>query len=137
MMIPSSFADLFTEFSSLSDPKEKFAFLLELSEELPLFPEEEKTEKNKISGCASNAWISTREQDGKLFFSGDADGQISKGVIAFLITGFSGLSPKEILSLPNEFFEEGSIFSSLSPSRSHGALSMIKKIQEDAKRFSL
>lgn len=137
MPIPTLFAELLEEFSSFSDPKERFAFLLELSEELPLFPEGERTAENKISGCASNAWLSTHQKEGRLFFSGDADGQISKGVIAFLVLGLSGATPQEILSLPKELLEESGLLASLSPSRSHGALSMLRKIQEDAKRFSL
>jgi len=65
--------------------------LIELGRELPPFPEEARTEANKVHGCVSQVWIVTSADnpgtpEAVLHFIGDSDAVIVRGLIAILIS---------------------------------------------------
>ncbi len=148
MSLPQNLTDLLESFSEISDIKEKFQFLLEISEDLPEFSEELKIEKNKIQGCASDAWIVVKNSDFDIAqspdsvpieISGTGDALISKGMIAFFREAFSGLTASEILEIQNgfpEIFLESGVITSLSPSRANGAKAMLQKIYSECEKIS-
>jgi cysteine desulfuration protein SufE len=129
--------DFLDELTAIPEANEKLKFLLQLGDDLPSFPDAEKTAENKISGCASNAYIVAECQDGKMTFRGDADAQIPKGILALLILGTEGMSPQEILNLSPKMFEETGLKNILSPSRANGAYQIFARIQEKARKFTL
>ena len=59
--------EILSELSAIPDSTEKLKFLLALAADLPEFPENEKIPKNKIQGCASNAYLVSEMRDGKIF----------------------------------------------------------------------
>ena len=134
--LPSNITVLLQDFSEISDIKEKFEFLLEISEDLEFFPENQKIQENKIQGCASDAWILV-EGDNPVKISGEGDAVISKGILAFFIQCFEGLSASEILQIRDAFpeiFTESGVISSLSPSRANGAKAMLDKIYSECEK---
>ncbi len=129
IMFPPSFQLLISEYQALDTPRERFQFLLELSESLPPVLPEQKIEKNTIKGCASKAWVFVqKDSHGKIQIFGDAEAQISKGMLAFFALGLSGCFPEEILKITDTELEKSGVFTSLSPSRSNGALSTWRMI---------
>ncbi|MEI7511155.1 MAG: SufE family protein [Candidatus Peregrinibacteria bacterium] len=135
-MIPASFQSLIADYQSLENPREKFQFLLELSEELPEIDSAKKTPECAVKGCASNAWVAVnRDTEGKIHISGAAEAQISKGMLAFFSLGLSGCTPQEVLLITDEELENTGVITSLSPSRANGALSTWKKIHHTALSF--
>jgi len=134
--LPQNITDLLQDFSKISDIKEKFEFLLEISEDLDAFPESQKTQENKIQGCASDAWVLI-EGDVPVKISGEGDAVISKGILGFFIQCFEGLSASEILQIKDDFpeiFTASGVISSLSPSRANGAKAMLDKIYSECKK---
>jgi len=148
--LPKNITELLQDFSEISDIKERFEFLLEISEELENFPETLKTEEHKIQGCASNAWIvvssekiensdtstdsTGSRESSSVSISGTGDALISKGILAFFVQCFEGLSAQEILDIQKNFpeiFVESGVISSLSPSRANGAKAMLEKIYSE------
>jgi len=135
--LPQNITDLLQDFSEISDIKERFEFLLEISEELEGFPETLKTEEHKIQGCASNAWIVVspeKTENSIIKISGTGDALISRGILAFFVQCFEGLSAQEILDIQKNFpeiFVESGVISSLSPSRANGAKAMLEKIYSE------
>ena len=57
MSIQKTIDEIEDLFSIFDDPKEKFAQLMDIAKEYEGIPEKDKTEKTKISGCASQAWV--------------------------------------------------------------------------------
>ena len=55
MSIQKTINEIEDLFSIFDDPKEKFAQLMDIAKEYEGIPEKERTEKTKISGCASQA----------------------------------------------------------------------------------
>ena len=70
---------------------------MEIGENLEDFEENYKTEDNIVKGCQSKVWLSHKMSDGKIFFTGDSNTSITKGLLSLLIKVFSGQSPKNIL----------------------------------------
>ena len=77
-------------------------------------------------------WLDFEFKNDKLYFYGDSDALISKGLVALIIELYSGNSPKEILTYQDSFFEKINLKEHLSMTRSNGLNMMIKKIKKHA-----
>ena len=65
---------------------DRYAYIIDLGNTLPEYPESEKTPQNLIEGCQSRVWISAnREADSKIRFEADSDALIVKGIVALLM----------------------------------------------------
>jgi Fe-S metabolism associated domain protein len=111
--------------------------LIDLGNELDGLDAEYKNEQNLIDGCQSRVWLQCDIKDGKLVFTADSDALITKGIIALLIRVVSGHTPKEILDTDLYFIERIGLHQHLSPTRSNGLLSMVKKIKAYALAFNM
>ncbi|MDR0981679.1 MAG: SufE family protein [Culturomica sp.] len=129
--------DIIEEFAAFDDWMDKYAYLIEIGNELPPMDERYKTDDNLIVGCQSRVWLHSEEKDGLLYFSADSDAIITKGIVALLIKVFSGEKPEDILNADLKFIETIGLNQHLSPTRSNGLLSMIKKIKIYALAFKV
>ncbi|MEQ8908373.1 MAG: SufE family protein [Vicingaceae bacterium] len=117
------------EFSMFDDWMDKYEYLISLGKELPLIDDEKKVEENIIKGCQSRVWLDAELKDGKIHFTADSDAIITKGIIALMIRVLSESSPKEIAESQLHFVDEIGLKEHLSPTRSNGLVSMIKKMK--------
>lgn len=121
------------------DPEERFRYIIELGRKLPNMPEREKTEANRVQGCQSKAYLIPKEVPGsppKLDFDADADAFIVRGLIAILLTAYANHTAREILDFDIEdLFRKLGLDRQLTPARSNGLHSMVKKIQGFARRL--
>ena len=92
-------------------------------------------EKNKVKGCVSEVFVKANIKGGKLFWEGYSDALITKGLLAFLITGLNELTPNEVIKIDKKFIEDTGLRSSLTPSRSNGFLNILLKMQSQANEF--
>ena len=51
--------EIIEEFEGLTDWMDRYAYIIDLGNTLPDFPENEKTPANLIEGCRSRVWITT------------------------------------------------------------------------------
>jgi len=89
-------------FELLEEWDDRYRYVIELGRTLAPMPEQEHSAANKVQGCASQVWLS-RQIDRKggeprLSYLGDSDAHIVRGLIAILLTLFSGQTPREILA---------------------------------------
>lgn len=120
------------DFSMFGEWLDKYEYLIELGKSLTGYPEEKKTEDRLIKGCQSRVWLDCEMQDGKLCFSADSDAIITRGIIALLISVYSGQTPADILADDFSFIETLGLKENLSPTRANGLVSMIATIREKA-----
>ncbi len=116
-----------------SDPKRRYEYVLWLARKLAPFPEELRQEVFKVRGCVSQVYVVGKLVDGRLHWQGDADAQITKGLLALLITGLEGLSPAEAAAIDPAFLAETGLQASLTPSRANGFLNILKLMQAQAR----
>jgi len=134
---PEKLDKIVDKFKRRDNPKQKYEQLLWYAKKLEAMPEEGKIPENKVSGCVSQVYITSNLEDGKIFYQGDSDAQLVKGLVAFLIEGLNGLSPQEIIKITPDFIEETGLQVSLTPSRANGFLNIFKKMQQQALNFTI
>ena len=132
--IDAAFAELKDEFEVLGDWEERYRYVIELGRELAPLSDAERSDPNKVRGCASQVWLVTEPQaDGGLAFRGDSDAHIVRGLIAILLRLYSGRPPAEILVFDaKQAFEDLGLTGALSSQRSNGLASMVARIRRDA-----
>jgi cysteine desulfuration protein SufE len=117
------------EFSVFDDWMDKYALLIEMGNSLPPLDEKYRTENNLIAGCQSRVWLHADYEAGKVFFRGDSDAVIVKGIVSLMIQVLSGHSPQEILETDLFFIEQIGLKEHLSPTRSNGLTAMLKQMR--------
>jgi len=132
--IDDTLRDLADEFDVLGDWEERYRYVIELGRELSPLSEAERSDANKVRGCASQVWLVTEPAaDGTLRFRGDSDAHIVRGLIALLLRLYSGRSPGDILAFDaKRGFEQLGLSGALSAQRSNGLASMVTRIRRDA-----
>jgi len=123
------------EFSLFDDWMDKYALLIDRGNALPILEEKYKTENNLIEGCQSRVWLQADYTDGKVFFQGESDAVIVKGIVSLLISVLSGHTPQEILATELYFIDKIGLKEHLSPTRSNGLVSMVKQMRMYALAF--
>jgi cysteine desulfuration protein SufE len=130
--------EIVDNFSLLEDWDDRYRYVIELGRALSPLAERDRTEANKVQGCASQVWLATtvhpNGQGGPvLTFSGDSDAHIVRGLIAILFAMFSGQQARAILSTDAiAVFERLGLREHLTPQRSNGFRSMVERIRADA-----
>jgi len=126
-------------FSMLDQWDDRYRYVIELGRGLAPLPQEERTEVNKVHGCASQVWLAASVQPGNgsgpvLSFIGDSDAYIVRGLIAILLALYSDRPAKDILSADAiALFEKLGLKEHLTPQRSNGFRSMVERIRHDAR----
>ncbi len=129
MTIQETQEEIIKEFEVFDDWLDKYDYLIELSNDLPLIKPEYKINEYLINGCQSKVWLRADFENNKILFTADSDAVITKGIIALLIRVLSNRDPKEILETDLYFIDRIGLRENLSPTRSNGLVAMIKKIK--------
>lgn len=129
MTIKEKQDEVIDDFSFMGNWEDKYEYIIQLGKDLPLIPEQFKTDDNLIKGCQSRVWLHTELKDGKLIFTADSDAVITKGLVSLMISVLSGHTPKEIADAEIFFIDAIGLSSHLSPTRSNGLLSMLKQMK--------
>ena len=134
-----TFSDIRADFAVLDDWEDRYRYIIELGRALPPMAPEIKTEESKVRGCASQVWLVSEVSDrgperGRvLFFEGDSDAHIVRGLIAILFAIYDGKRANEILATDaNPIFAGLGLKEHLTPQRSNGFASMVGRIKADA-----
>ena len=120
------------EFSFFGDWSERYQYLIDLGKRLPPFPEEWKTEANRLQGCQSMVWIVPEGDASRLQFHSISDSSIVSGLIYLALRVYSGRSAEEILATTPDYIADIGLAKHLSPTRSNGLASLLAFIQNTA-----
>jgi len=127
------FEELVETFEFLDDWEDRYRHVIDLGKALPNMPDALKVAATKVDGCASQVWLHITIEDGVLRFIGESDAIIVRGLIAVLITLYSGLELAEIIKI-NAVEELGrlGLNEHLSSQRSNGLRAMVDRISDTA-----
>jgi cysteine desulfuration protein SufE len=125
-------------FALLEDWDDRYRYVIELGRTLDPMPEAEHSSTNKVRGCASQVWLSKQversDSEPRLNYLGDSDAHIVRGLIAILLTLYSGHTPRQILATDAiAVFDEFGFREHLTPQRSNGLRAMVDRIRSDAR----
>lgn len=138
MTINQTQDEIVEEFSELTDWMDRYAYIIDLGNTLPEYPEAEKTPQNLIEGCQSRVWINaSRTPEGHIHFQADSDAMIVKGIVTLLLKVLDDHTPDEILNADLYFIDKIGLSTHLSPTRSNGLLAMVKQIKNYARALKL
>jgi cysteine desulfuration protein SufE len=126
--------ELIEEFAEFEDWQDRYRYLLEIGDELPDFPEEEKTDANLVQGCQSRVWMTADVDDTpsqNLHLQADSDSAIVRGLIAILVALYDDRPAREAAEVPIEsVFQRIGLGQRLSPQRSNGFYAMVNRIRD-------
>ena len=135
--LPPNLDRIVQRFKRRSNPKQRYEQLLWYAKKLNEMPEEYKTPENKVRGCVSQVYITADLEDDKIWYRGDSDAQLVKGLVALLVEGLNGLTPDEILQVTPDFIEETGLKVSLTPSRANGFYNIFQTMKKKALGFKI
>jgi len=128
--------DIIDDFAFLEDWEDRYRYVIELGKALPDLPEDKRTAKNKVQGCASQVWLVSHTEgdtDPVMTFEGDSDAHIVRGLVAIVLAIYSGRRASEIAATDAiDTFNEIGLVEHLSSQRANGLRSMVKRIREEA-----
>jgi cysteine desulfuration protein SufE len=124
--------ELMDDFSMFETWEEKYEYLIDLGKKLSPLDPSFKTDDYKIKGCQSSVWIHSSYKDGLVYFEGDSDAVIVKGLVSLMIMVLNGQAPKDIVDAPLAFIDSIGLSSHLAQTRSNGLRAMIKQMKLEA-----
>jgi cysteine desulfuration protein SufE len=131
--------DIRENFELLEDWDDRYRYVIELGRTLEPMPEAEHSVANKVQGCVSQVWLSKKLErsdagEALLKYRGDSDAHIVRGLVAILLTLYSGQTPQQILATDAiAIFDEFGFREHLTPQRSNGLRAMVERIRTDAR----
>lgn len=129
---------LLRNFQRCAKWEEKYLYIIELGQRLPMLSENDRVADNKIEGCQSQVWIVMRQNgQGVIELEGDSDAAIVKGLIAVVFILYHQMTPQDIVNFDvRPWFEKMALTQHLTPSRSQGLEAMIRAIRTKAATLS-
>ena len=128
--------ELVETFELLGDWEERYRYLIELGRKLSPLPDAEHSEANKVRGCMSQVWLTSRVVPGPpltLEFQGDSDAHLVKGLIALLFKLTNGKTPQQICDTDvASIFTRLGLDSHITMNRRNGFFSMVERIMHMA-----
>ncbi len=124
--------ELVEEFAFFDDWMDRYQYIIDLGRRLPPFPDDAKTDDNRIRGCQSQVWFLADMRGDRLHFEAISDAAIVSGLIAVLLRIYSDRTPADILDTPADFVAALGLEKHLSPTRSNGLASMLTAIRRFA-----
>ena len=138
-----SIDDIRADFALLDEWEDRYRYLIELGRGLAPLPADQRTDANKVRGCASQVWLASGTRPNGagsspvLELQGDSDAHIVRGLIAVLFALYGGKTAEEVLRTDaGATFAELGLKEHLTPQRSNGFFSMVERVRADAQALS-
>jgi len=122
--------EIIEEFQTLEGDRERMlTYIMDLGEQLTPMEALYKNEHNTIKGCMSKVWLTYTRQEDRLFFEGDSNTAITKGLISLLFRVLSGQTAEDIIHANLYFVGKIGMTQLIGSQRSSGFASMVKAMK--------
>ena len=122
-------ADNLNSLLELEGEEGQFEYLIEVGKKAAPLTEQDRVDKNKMSGCLAQVWIKYYKKGDKNYFLGDSDALIVKGLVIIISEALSGLTDDQIKELKHDMVDELGLGPSLSARRQVGMMAMVDHIK--------
>lgn len=132
-----SFEDFEAEWDAALDADDRYRTLIDFGRRLPPMDPALKTAATKVPGCSADVWVYPLVQGDVLRFQADSNADITRGVVALIVSLVDGRSAAEILAAPIEAeLDRLGLKRHLSANRTQGVPNMIARVREAAGRLA-
>jgi cysteine desulfuration protein SufE len=133
-------AEITENFALLDEWEDRYRYVIELGRTMPPLPEADRTEANRVLGCASRVWLrSGVDRDGPeptLALAADSDADIVRGLLAIILALYAGRTPREALAADAvKLFNDLDLGANITSQRSNGVRAVVERIRRDAVRL--
>lgn len=131
------FQDFADEWDAALDADDRYRALIDFGRGLVPMDPALKTAATKVPGCSADVWVYALADGELLRFQADSNADITRGVVALIVSLVDGRRPAEILEVPIEAeLEALGLKRHLSANRTQGVPNMIGRIREAAARLA-
>jgi cysteine desulfuration protein SufE len=130
--LPPKLLGMVDELAAIDDLEEKYLVLIDMGNDVPDLDAGHKVDSCVVQGCQSLVHVYTETVAGKLKLHGHADAKIVNGLLALLVIGLDGLTPKEFLAVDPKFIEATGVIKTLTPSRVNGFYNIFERFKAEA-----
>jgi len=132
-MLPELLKEIVEDFK-FSDGREKIELLVDYAERMPPLPDSianSRDEMEQVHECMTPVFVKAEVQYGGLHFYFDVppESPTVRGFAAILSQGVDGSTPEQILSIPNDFYEEMGLNQVLTMQRLNGFAAILARIK--------
>ncbi|MEM7177627.1 MAG: SufE family protein [Pseudomonadota bacterium] len=134
-MASEAFEEIVENFELFDEWEDRYRYVIDLGRDMPELPEARRTDAAKVEGCASQVWLvpELRIEDGvrRLYFDGDSDAMIVRGLIAVLRALVSGEAVAAIPAIDVQGeLARLHLETHLSAQRSNGLKAMVQRLKD-------
>jgi cysteine desulfuration protein SufE len=133
--IPPRLREIIEEFQA-GDRSEKLELMLDYADRLPPLPEHlrEHAGMDQVHECMSPVFVRGELADDGIVFHFDVpeEAPTTRGYASILADGLRGLTPREVLAVPADFFQEMGLHQILSPQRLNGISAILAYMKRQA-----
>jgi cysteine desulfurase/selenocysteine lyase len=121
------------DFELFDDWEQRHDYMIDLGKKVPPLPTSMKIEPHRVHGCQSTVYMVARKQPGsedRIGLAAESDAFIVNGLIAILLSIYSGQRAGEILSFDiDAFFAKLGLTHHLSMGRRNGLAGMVSRVR--------
>jgi cysteine desulfuration protein SufE len=121
--------DIISSFSLFPEWLDRYQYLIDLGRKLPPLADGEKTDDRLLSGCQSQVWLYLEGDADRVVIRANSDAAIVSGLIALLISVYSGCSALQIAATEPYFIHDIGLSDHLSLTRANGLHAMLNAIK--------
>jgi cysteine desulfuration protein SufE len=127
------------DFEFFDDWEDRYKYIMDLGKSLDPLSDDDYGKTNKVDGCASQVWLIINEEEINektiLKLKADSDSFLVKGLLAIIISIFSGKTPSNILEINyNNELDKLNLKENISQQRSNGLTAVINKVISEAQK---
>lgn len=136
--LPPRLEEIVEDFQMLRG-REKLEYLLELAESLPPLPERlapaRQANEGLVHECMTPVFVYAEAENGHLryYFDVPPESPTVRGYAAIMQEGASGLTPEEVLAIPDTFYMDLGLQGVLSSQRLNGLGAILARVKELAR----
>ncbi len=133
--IPARLREIIEEFQA-GDRSEKLELMLDYADRLPPLPERlrEHAGMEQVHECMSPVFVHGELEGAGVVFHFDVpeEAPTTRGYASILAEGLRGVTPREVLAVPGDFFQEMGLHQILSPQRLNGISAILAYMKRQA-----
>lgn len=128
------------DFALLDEWEDRYRYLIELGRTIPPLPDADRTEANRVLGCASRVWLRSGVDragpEPRLVLAADSDADIVRGLLAIILALYAGRTPRDALAADAvKLFNDLDLGANITSQRTNGVRAVVERIRRDAVRL--